>query len=88
MDVQNLILKKIGWDKLLHFSFGGWFACFAPFEMWYMAIIIAFSIGLIKELFDVLIRKSKFDISDWLATTLGGVASAIMILGWNLIKQL
>lgn len=78
MDIQELLLKRFGYDKIAHFLGGGWVACFAP--SWYWAIIIAIIIGFLKEsLIDVLIRKTIFDWHDWIATTFGGVITAIFM---------
>lgn len=71
------ILNKIGIDRVLHFAFGGWIACLAT--TWYWAIFIAFYIGLIKECHDYFARDSSFDLKDWLATTVGGCVTAIVI---------
>lgn len=76
-DIQNIILKKVGTDRLLHFAFGGWLACLAP--NWYYALLVGLLVGLFKELFDKYIKKSVFDFGDWLATFLGSGASAIII---------
>jgi len=78
MDLQNLIIKKVGADKLLHFFAGGWIAAFAA--DWWMAVLIAVFIGFLKELYDLTIRKSVFDWIDWLATALGGGVTAILLV--------
>lgn len=75
-DLQLRIFKMIGNDNILHFGYGGWLACLAP--TWYWALVIAFTIGLIKELIDKFIRKSKFDYVEWLFTFLGGCVTAIL----------
>ena len=72
------ILNKVGIDRVLHFAFGGWIACLAP--SWWLALLIAFAIGLFKECFDKIIVKSKFDVLDWLATFLGGCVTAIYLI--------
>ena len=78
MDIQNKIIAKIGIDKVLHFAFGGWLACFG--STWYYALLIGFTIGLAKELFDRYIRKSTFDYIDWVATFFGSILTAIVLL--------
>lgn len=79
MDLQNSIINRIGVDKILHLSLGGWIACLAP--VWYWALLIGLLIGLLKELIDKYLRKSTFDYWDWLATFFGSVVTAcIMIL--------
>lgn len=79
--MQQWMIKKIGIDRLLHFAFGGWLACLAP--NWYIALLIGFVIGLVKELSDRCIKKSKFDIWDLSATFLGSIISALIILLCN-----
>lgn len=81
MDLQNLLLKYVSYDKIAHFLGGGWIACFAP--VWWWAVVVAFGVGLIKEtIIDMLLRKSKFDLFDLIATTLGGaIAAVFMFLG-------
>lgn len=76
-DLQIWIVEKAGVDKLLHFAFGGWISCLGG--TWYWALLIGFTIGLIKELFDKFIRKSQFSYLDWLATFLGSIVTAIAI---------
>ncbi|MDR0295168.1 MAG: hypothetical protein LBH91_03120 [Prevotellaceae bacterium] len=78
MELQDLIIKKVGVDKLLHFFAGGWIAAFAP--NWWIAILIAVFIGFLKELYDLTIRKSVFCWIDWLATALGGGVTAILLI--------
>jgi hypothetical protein len=77
-NIQKIIMNKIGIDRLLHFAFGGWLACLAP--MWFYALIIGFCIGLIKELFDRYIKKSRFDLYDWVATFLGSAITAMYLI--------
>lgn len=74
-DLQTIIQKKVGIDNMLHFLAGGWIACLAP--TWYYALLIGFTIGLLKELSDKYIRKTKFDAIEWIATLLGSVVTAI-----------
>lgn len=78
MDLQNRIISKIGIDRVLHFAFGGWLACFG--STWYYALLIGLFIGLAKELSDKYIKKSAFDYVDWLATFLGSVVTAICLI--------
>lgn len=78
-DLQIIIQNKIGIDNILHFLAGGWAACLAP--TWYYALLIGFSIGLLKELSDRFIRKTKFNAIEWLATFLGsGVTAGVMLI--------
>lgn len=82
-NIQQIIIDKIGIDKLLHFAFGGWLACFAT--TWFYALLIGFCIGLFKELIDKYIRKTIFDYWDWLATFSGSVITAITMIFFKLI---
>lgn len=77
MDLQTKILSKIGTDKFLHLFAGGWMSCLAT--NWYYALVIAFIVGLGKELVDKYIRKSSFDYYDWIATFLGGCITAAVL---------
>jgi len=87
MDLQTWFLKKLGIDKVLHFLAGGWIACFScglifnftTLKTWIIALMLAFTIGLLKELVDKFIRKSIFCWKDLLATTLGGAVTAACI---------
>lgn len=77
-NIQQIIIKKVGVDRLLHFAFGGWISCLAP--TWYYAVVLATTVGFLKELiYDNLIKKSKFDVIDWACTMLGGVVTAIVV---------
>lgn len=78
MDLQNKIINKVGIDRILHFAFGGWLACLAP--SWYYALLIVFTIGRLKELSDKYIKKSVFDVWDWVATLAGSAVTAIVYL--------
>ncbi len=77
-DLQIIVQEKIGLDNILHFLAGGWIACLAP--VWYYALLIGLLIGLIKELSDKFIRKTNFDYTEWLATFLGSVVTALVLL--------
>lgn len=76
--LQMWLINFIGFDRITHFAFGGWLACIAP--TWLYALIIGFCIGMIKELADKYIKKSKFDLYDLLATFLGSVLTAIYLI--------
>lgn len=78
MNIQQELINKVGVDRLLHFTFGGWLACIAP--TWFYALIIGFLIGLLKELSDRYIKKSVFDYRDWLASFLGSVVTSVVML--------
>lgn len=74
-DLQDWLLRKVGWDKLLHFAGFGWLACLA--STWYYALLIAFTGAIVKELIDKYIRKTGFDLLDILYSFLGGTVTAI-----------
>jgi len=76
MDLQNKIIALIGIDKILHFSVAGWVSSYGP--EWWMRILIAFILGILKELIDKFLRGSEFDWKDVMWTTLGGVVSATL----------
>lgn len=76
-NIQQIITNKIGIDRLLHFAFGGWAACFG--STWFYALLIGFVIGLIKELSDKYIKKSVFDYWDWVTTLSGSVVTAMIL---------
>ena len=79
MDIQTFILNKVGIDKVLHFLAGGWLSAFAPYKMWWIALLIGIAMGFIKECIDLFIRKSTFCYIDWFATSLGGLVTAIFM---------
>lgn len=84
IDIQRIITDKVGEDKLLHFAFGGWLACMAT--EWYMALVLGFVIGLVKELLDKYVKRSVFDCGDWLATFLGSAVTAgVLYLKFRLL---
>lgn len=73
-------------DKVYHFAAGFVIALVAygiTSQDWQWGITAAFAAGLGKELWDWLIRKTKFDIVDLIVTIAGGVASMgfIKLLG-------
>lgn len=74
MDLQNLLVNKIGVDKVLHFLCGGWFTSYLTLwcTEWYIMLFGIF-IGLLKELIDKYIRKTSFCYWDWFWTSLGGI---------------
>ena len=86
MDLQQQILNKIGVDKLLHNSYGGWITALAfPFFGLWEALLIGSIIAVLKEIFDKYIRKTKFDWYDILATESGCMISSLVILIMSLI---
>ena len=75
MELTNNLLKKCGWDKLLHLAFGGWFvAVFSIFNIWagVAAFVVLAVLSVLKEV--------KFDAApDWkdLYFALGGGALSL-----------
>ena len=83
MDIQTWILEKVGIDKLLHFSLGGWIGLIVNQFVghWVIPILVSFVLGLFKDLvIDKLIRKTKCDYIDVLWTTLGGLISTLAVI--------
>lgn len=82
-ELQNKILAKFGIDKVLHFL-AGW-AVTASVYMAYpidlvLILLIGTLLGLVKELFDKYYRKSVFDWRDMLATSVGSIATILVVL--------
>lgn len=78
MDIQKKITELCGEDKIMHFLAGGWIASIAP--EWYYALLIGFFIGLLKEIIDKFLRKSTFDIWDWMATFSGSIVTSLILI--------
>lgn len=77
MDLQNWIIEKVGVDKVLHFTSGGWFSSF--FEGTFWILLAGLLIGLFKDLvIDKLIRKTECDWGDVAWTFAGSVATSIV----------
>lgn len=76
IDIQNILVNKIGVDKLLHLSFCGWIVSFVQPILWMILVTIVLGIG--KELIDLFIRKSAFDYKDMLWTWSGGIITIII----------
>ncbi len=74
-------------DKVLHFALLGFVPALVAYgvtaQNWRWGITTAFVFGLGKELWDWLIRKTKFDIVDLVVTIAGGCAAMgfIKVLG-------
>lgn len=83
MDLQKLITQKFGSDKILHFLAGGWIGMLPVFihlkYAWLLSLPLAFLIGVLKEVYDLIVRKTGFDLRDVIATSLGGIVSGIII---------
>jgi len=80
MDIQDKILQKVKTDKILHILCGALIAAFMP--SWWISLSAALLLGIGKEVFDVAIRKTKWDTLDLCATFLGGVVAT----GLNLLR--
>lgn len=65
-------------DKLIHFlaGYGICATALLLFPLW-VAVLAAAVAGTTKELYDLKIKKTRFDAMDLLATAMGGVAFAI-----------
>ncbi len=73
-------------DKVYHFAAGFVIALIAygvTAQNWRWGITTAFALGLGKELWDWLIRRTKFDVIDFAVTIAGGIAAMgfIKVLG-------
>lgn len=71
----------IGTDKFLHFFVTYFIA--SVFENIGAGFIVAFSLAVIKELYDWIVRKTKFDTMDILASALGALLNLIINLIHN-----
>lgn len=83
MNIQNAIVNKLGgYDKTTHFFAGAWLSLLMP--NWYYALILSAILAVGKELIDKYVCKQVFDVRDMVATFLGGVVSAgvMMIMTW------
>lgn len=78
MDIQRKLTELCGEDKIMHFLAGGWITCIA--SEWYYALLMGFFIGLLKEVADKYLRKSTFDVWDWMATFAGSVVTALVLM--------
>jgi len=83
MNTQDTIINRLGgYDKTTHFFAGAWLSLLMP--TWYYALILAAILAVGKEVVDKYIRKQTYDVRDMLATFLGGLLSAgvMMIMTW------
>ena len=77
MDIQNVIIEKVGVDRLLHMAFGGWISSF--FDVPWQILLTGLCIGLFKDVvIDKLIRKTACDWMD-IAWTFGGSVITVII---------
>lgn len=75
-NITDLIVKKFGTDKLLHFLVGGWFVClFGKFE-WYWSLIALLFIIVISFIKEKWLDKN-FELNDIIAGGLGGLISFV-----------
>ena len=81
MKLLNNILTKVGVDKALHFTLGGWLASLAlpfGFKPVLFAVMLVYMLSVVKEFFDDLEEGNKHDGLDVLA----GVAGALVTLAY------
>ena len=78
MDLQGKIENMISKDKLLHFCAGLILAQLAYVCIWF--IFLPLVVGIAKELYDMCIRKTGFNIFDLIATITGAVPALIIWL--------
>ena len=70
-------------DKILHFLAGYFIASLFGFIGMY-SILVALSAGILKELYDRYIKKTKFDLADLACTVSGGIAWTVI---WAILYQ-
>lgn len=81
-DLQILIIEKVGVDKILHLTSGGWFSSF--FEVPWQILLAGLAIGIFKDVvIDKLIRKTTCDWRDITWTFGGSVITTIVKLILN-----
>lgn len=76
IDIQKILIEKIGVDKLLHFFVCGWIVSFIDSLLYQIIVTIVLGIG--KELIDKYVRKTSIDYKDMLFTWLGGTITIIL----------
>ena len=79
MKLFNNLLGKVGADKVLHFTLGGWLASLAlpfGFKPVLFAVMLVYMLSVIKEFFD---DREEGNKHDWL-DVLAGVAGALVTL--------
>ena len=86
MRIQEYIMEVMPkYDRLLHFGVGFFIFTTSTLLLSYTkSLIILIAIGIIKELIDKYIKKSKFDVIDLLFTILSGLILTILkIIEYN-----
>ena len=86
MRIQEYIMEVMPkYDRLLHFGAGFFIFTASTLLLSYTkSLIILIAIGIIKELIDKYIKKSKFDVIDLLFTILSGLILTILkIIEYN-----
>lgn len=76
MNLKQRIENAIPHDKLLHFTIGLLLAL--PAFVWFGFILLPVIVGLLAELYDRYVRKTKFDWLDWVATSLSTIPVCII----------
>ena len=79
MKIIDWVTNKIGTDKLLHLSFGGWFtSVFSAINVWCMiaATVVLFGLGFVKEKW----LDKTFEWGDIIASMVGSALSFIIYL--------
>lgn len=69
--------EVIAADKMLHFFVAYFIA--SLFENTDVGFVVTFSLAVIKELFDWIVRKTKFDPEDLMFSVLGALAWVVNV---------
>ena len=64
-------------DKVIHFLAGFFITTvtFVIFKSLFIALVVSFITGVLKEVYDLKIKKTHFDWYDVFATFIGGIAA-------------
>ena len=76
------LIPKMGWDKVNHFFFSGFFFLLANaiFDSMWLSFTIVFILGVVKEIYDYHSDYHVCDIWDVVANTLGIVIAMYVVL--------